>query len=210
MSITEQDHARIEAELRQGRVGIVPRVAMEVRDLDEKRRRLLGRAVPYDVEIDLGWYKESMAPGVFTKSIKESAKGLPLLLFHDSRQLDSIIGVNEEWQDTKAGLDGVWLLDDDDSARRAAEKAESGSLGFMSVGFQPKSGEAGSQFVWDDDDVLHVRRVEARLLETSLTPTPAYADAVTTKVRSQPEAQSTPSLHRWQDYLTSVRTTEGI
>lgn len=205
MTAIEQEHARIEAELRQGRVGIVPRVQMEVRDVDEKRRRLLGRAVPYDVEIDLGWYKESMAPGVFTKSIQESAKQLPLLLFHNPSDLDTIIGVAEAWQDTKGGLDGVWLLDDSDEARRAADKAESGSLGFMSVGFQPKSGEAGTEFAWDDDDVLHVRRKEARLLETSLTPTPAYSDAVITKVRARPEGALSPRLIRWQQYLAEVR-----
>jgi len=205
MPRVDQDHAQIEAELRQGRVGIVPRVQMEIRDVDEKQRRLVGRAVPYNVEIDLGWYKESMSPGVFAKSIQESARQLPLLLFHDSRNLDTIVGVTESWQDTRDGLDGVWLMDDTDEARRAAEKATSGSLGFMSVGFQPKSGDVGSEFVWDEEDVLHVRRKEARLLEVSLTPTPAYADAVVTKVRSKPDAQAHLRVDRWKDYLSTIR-----
>ena len=203
--MTTPNHGAIEAELRQGRVGIVPRVQLEVRDVDEKRRRLLGRAVPYGVEIDLGWYRETIAPGCFTKSIRESAKALPLLLFHESRKLETIIGVNESWQESREGLDGIWLLDDDDDARRAAEKADSGSLGFMSVGFQPKGGEAGTEFSWDDDDVLHVLRKEARLLEVSLTPTPAYGDAVVTKVRHRPAAAGTPELDRWRKYLAEIR-----
>lgn len=208
---TSEQRSQIERELRDGKVGIIPRLqGIQVRDVDDKGRRLFGRAVPYDVEIDLGWYVESMAPGVFAKSIRESARELPLLLFHDSSSLDTIIGRAESWEDGKSkidgvlGLDGVWKFDRSDEARRAADKAEDGSLGFMSVQFIPKSGEAGSLFSWDDDDVLHVRRIEARLLETSLTPTPAYNAAAVSKVRSRPQL-GTPRLDRWSTWLESAR-----
>ena len=202
---TQQERALIEQQLRSGKVGIVPRMqGVEVRDVDDKGRRLFGRAVPYDVEIDLGWYVESVAPGVFAKSIRESAKDLPLLLFHDSGSLDTIIGRVERWEDGRKGLDGVWLFDDDAESQRAADKAASGSLGFMSVSFIPKSGEAGSVMTWDDEDVLHVRRIEARLLETSLTPTPAYNQAAVSKVRSRPQL-GTPRLERWSQWLASAR-----
>lgn len=210
MTTTEQ-RSQIERQLREGKVGIVPRLQrVEVRDVDDKGRRLFGRAVPYDLEIDLGWYIESMAPGVFAKSIKESARELPLLLFHDSGNLETIVGKAESWEDGKTridgflGLDGVWKFDRSEEARRAADKAEDGSLGFMSVQFIPKSGEAGSVFSWDDDDVLHVRRIEARLLETSLTPTPAYNAAAVSKVRSRPQF-GTPRLDRWRSWLDAAR-----
>ena len=148
---TLEQRSQIEQQLRTGKVGIVPRLQqIEVRDEESgnggKIKRLLGRAVPYDVEIDLGWYVESMAPGVFAKSIRESARELPLLLFHDSNQLDTIIGRVERWEDNRKGLDGVWLFDDDEESQRAAAKAKSGSLAFMSVQFIPKSGDAGSLF----------------------------------------------------------------
>lgn len=202
-----KSRTEIEAELRRGRVGIIPRMQqVEVRDVDDKGRRLFARAVPYDVEIDLGWYLESMAPGVFAKSIQESARDLPLLLFHQADSLDTIVGRVERWEDKRAGLDGVWLFDDSDEARRAADKADSGSLGFMSVGFIPVAGEQGSTFEWDAEDRLHVRRKEARLLEVSLTPTPAYNAAAVTKVRDRPAGvSSAPRLTRWREYLSSVR-----
>lgn len=205
---TLEQRSQIEQQLRSGKVGIVPRLQqIQVRDADGgngKARRLFGRAVPYDVEIDLGWYVESMAPGVFAKSIRESARELPLMLFHDSTNLDTLVGRVERWEDNRKGLDGVWLFDDDDESQRAADKAESGSLAFMSVQFIPKSGDAGSLFSWDDEDVLHVRRIEARLLETSLTPTPAYNAAAVSKVRSRPTF-GTPRLDRWSKWLEGAR-----
>lgn len=202
--LTSEQRAKIEADLIRGKVGIVPAVKMEIRDVDGKRRRVHGRAVPYNVEIDLGFYRETMLPGVFAKSIEESARALPLLLFHESDRIDTIVGRVESWQDGKQGLDGVWLLDDDEYGRAAAGKIESGSLGFMSVGFQPLNGERGSLRTWDEDDVLHVARKEARLLEVSLTPTPAYKEAVIVKVRSRPQV-GTPRIDRWRSYLAGAR-----
>lgn len=201
MTYTAEQRAEVESQLQTGRAGIV--TGLQVRDLDTKARRIQGRAVPYGVEIDLGWYFESMAPGVFTKSIREAARELPLLLFHDGRSLDTVVGKATAWQenvkgsDGISGLEGVWELDADESADRALAKVESGSLNFMSVGFQPKAGDLGSEYRWDDDDELHVLRKEARLLEVSLTPTPAYADAIASKARHQ-VTPGRPRLERWQ------------
>ena len=203
--LTSEQRAQFEAELINGNAAIVaPLTQIEVRDVDQGGRRIFGRAVPYNVEIDLGFYRETMLPGVFARSIKGAARALPLLLFHDSSSLDSIVGRVDRWEDTKSGLDGVWLIDDDEAGRAAAAKVESGSLGFMSVGFQPVGGDHGTLRTWDDDDVLHVARKEARLLEVSLTPTPAYKEAVITKVRSRPVV-GRPRLDRARAWLTSAR-----
>lgn len=198
---TREQRAEVEAALQTGRAGIVS--GLQVRDVDTKARKIQGRAVPYDVEIDLGWYFESMAPGVFTKSIGEAARALPLLLFHDPRSLDTAIGKTDSWQENVKGadgiygLEGVWEIDEGEAEDRALAKVESGSLAFMSVGFQPKAGDLGTEYRWDDDDNLHARRKEARLLEVSLTPTPAYADAVVSKARHQ-VTPGRPRLERWQ------------
>ena len=201
MTYTREQRQEVELGLQTGRAGIVS--GFQIRDVDTASRKIQGRAVPYDVEIDLGWYFESMAAGVFTKSIKESARALPLLLFHDPRSLDTAIGKTDSWQENARGadgihgLEGVWEIDPGEEEDRALAKVESGSLAFMSVGFQPKAGELGSEYRWDDDDNLHVRRKEARLLEVSLTPTPAYADAVVSKARHQ-VIPGRPRLERWQ------------
>jgi len=169
------------------------------------RKYLEGRAVPYNVAANTGWYKEIVAPGCFTKSIRESAAHLPLLLFHDSHSLDAIIGLAETWEERTDGLWGVWALSDAEHAQRAAQMAEQGLLGFMSIGFMP----IRSETVYDDNDEATITRLEARLLETSLTPTPAFKDATVTKVRHNaiemnPQV-SGRQLDGWKSWLTDAK-----
>lgn len=157
---------------------------IEFRDVQrsESGRWLEGRAVPYGEWTDVGWFMERMAKGVFSKSIREAAKGLPLLLWHDNRTFP--VGVSEKWTERDAGLDGVWRIDTGDQlAVEAARKAADGYLTGMSVGFAPMPEEDTLDI--DDDGLMWVTRNEARLLETSLTPTPAYAGAQVQLVRSR-------------------------
>ena len=152
---------------------------------DDQAPRLRGRAVPYGVWTDTGWYMERIMPGTFTKSIREAASRLPLLLFHDSRSFP--IGASEEWIENDDGLDGVWDLDpDDEDAMTALRKVRLRMLTGMSVGFVPieeyrtvkgKRIDVNTDVELDEDGIPWVTRRQARLLETSLTPTPAYVGA---------------------------------
>ncbi|MGO5272677.1 HK97 family phage prohead protease, partial [Collinsella sp. LCP21S3_C3] len=147
---------------------------LEFRDVDatESLRYLEGRAVPYGQWQDVGWYMEQIQPRAFAKSIREAARKLPLLLWHDNRSFP--VGVSERWTETDDGLDVVWRLDiEDDLAMTAARKARDGMLTGLSVGFASIEDEREL----DDDGLMWVKRIEARLLEVSLTPTPAYAGA---------------------------------
>lgn len=185
---------------------VVPAV-MELRDVEVGTGRLKyleGRAVPYGTATDLGWYSEIIEKGAFAKSIREAANGLPLLLFHEARQLDTHIGAAERWTEQSDGLHGLWRLDDADEAQRAARMTVDGLLGYLSVGFQP----IRSTTEFDDDDRVTVIRHEARLLETSLVSTPAYPTATVTKVRtaeaSLHEDMSGRRLAGWREYLDRV------
>lgn len=207
MATTQQQRDAELRELIKGRHGVVPSVNLELREAQSVAgsRYVEGRAVPYNVEIDLGWYFEQFSPGAFTKSIRESARALPLLLFHNDRDLASVIGVNDTWDERNDGLHGVWKFDDTDDAQAAITRVESGSLAFMSIGFQPIAGDKGSVFTWDDNDELHVLRKEARLVETSLVATPAYKDAAVTKVRAARPSQATRRLDAARSWLSSHR-----
>lgn len=207
MTMTEQQREAEKRDLIKGRHGIVAQVGLQVRDAQTAAgsRRIEGMAVPYNTEIDLGWYYEQFAPGAFTKSIREAARALPLLLFHNDRDLGSVIGVNESWDERSDGLHGVWRFDETDDAKAAIERVESGSLAFMSIGFQPVAGEQGSVISWDDMDELHVLRKEARLVEVSLVATPAYKDAAITKVRAARPVQSTRRLEAARAWLAANR-----
>lgn len=156
-------------------------------------RYIEGRAVPYNVWTDTGWYYEQVAPGAFAKSIREAASGLPLLLFHDGRSFP--VGVSERWTEESDGLVGLWRMDEDDQdAVKALDKAGKRMLTGLSVGFLPienmqrdESGDTvdvNNTVTFDGMGIPYVTRREARLLEVSLTPTPAYVGAEVIAVRS--------------------------
>lgn len=157
---------------------------------------IIGRAAPYNLDDIVAWggpwggYRERLLPGVFSKSIKESAFDLPLLLHHDRRSLP--VGKAEEWTENESGLFGQWAIDrDDPDAVKAARKARDGYLSGLSVGYIPMTARDkwtwASEDDWDPDDPLTwdlVERAEARLVETSLVTTPAWAEAHVMEVRS--------------------------
>lgn len=190
--------------------------AVQVRDLDATKdlRSLKGIAVPYNRQADIGFFLEEFAPGSLSKSIQESARALPLLLFHDTSQFP--IGAATKWTETDEGLEGEWRLDKSEVAQRAAQLALDGVLNFMSIRFSPIRSEW--TYVEDfapDLGAAHkdsVRRTEARLLETSLVSTPAYNEASVQWVRSGERAldreASGKVLSGWQEYLERMRSTQ--
>ena len=185
--------------------------ALEFRDVepDQTGRWLEGRAVPYGVEQDVGWYLETVRKGAFTKSIREAARRLPLLLWHDSHTFP--IGVSHQWNERDDGLWCTWELDTaDERAVEAARKARAGMLTGLSVGFVPIKSE---RTVDEETGIVHVTRIEARLLEVSLTPTPAFAGAQVSLVRSREHLTREKSPRRsarldaWRTYLRSLTDT---
>ena len=177
-------------------------------DTTEDLTMIEGLAVPYGVETNVGWYIEEMAPGVFGKSIRESKRDLPFLLFHNGQVFP--IGSASKWTERSDGLLGQWRIDSDDPiAQEAARKARDGFLTGLSVGFQPTRSERIDR----DDEPLLIRRIEARLLEVSLVSTPAYVDAGVSLVRSLEgdtlPAESRNARHprrdRWQRELERLR-----
>jgi hypothetical protein len=174
----------IAPELRQMTTALVLR---DVQTVGKPYRYLEGRAVPYGELANVGWYLEAHRAGSFGESTKAgTGKGLPLLLFHDNRSFP--IGRAETWAHDAGGLDGVWRLNESPEAQRAAAAAEDGELVGMSVGFSPIRSDWEYVDDWNPDlgpdHMDRVERVESRLLEVSLTPTPAFEQAAVTAVRT--------------------------
>lgn len=183
-------------------------------------RFLAGRAVPYGEFASIGWFEEEHQAGSFARSITEAAARLPLLLWHDNRTFP--VGVSDEWKDGDDGLDAVWRMDDADEARRAADLASKQMLTGLSIGFAP----IRSAWTYLDDDEWNpeegrldrVTRLESRLLEVSLTPTPAFAGAKVSLVRSRDQHETrseqrggrrnvTPRLQEWQRISEQLKRT---
>jgi HK97 family phage prohead protease len=185
-------------------------LGIELRDVetDDKFKELYGRAVPYGVQTDIGWFLESFARGSLAKSTKESAAALPLLMFHNDMALP--VGSARKWEDKPDGLWGTWRLAGTREAQEAAELAHDGHLNFMSIRFQPI--RSTWTFVEDLSDITakdSVERHEARLIEVSLVSTPAYNDATVKWVRSfeaqRRDVDRTPSLDAWKTELERLK-----
>jgi len=181
---------------------------------------LEGMAVPYNTWTDTGWEYEQFAPGAFAKSISENPR-LPLLLWHDNRTWP--VGASREWDERDDGLWGApWELDESEEAQRGADLADKGMLTGMSIGFVPSRRDEANEWVnvetgepLDEDDwwnpMAGVIRHEARLVEVSLTPTPAYAGAQVALVRSAERHQTrqrrrgAEEIAGWRRYLEGIR-----
>jgi hypothetical protein len=197
---------------------LVPGRTVQLRDVSDRGNytELVGIAVPYNRDADIGWFVESFAPGSLSKSIKEAARSLPLHLFHDDTTFP--IGVARKWTELDTGLEGLWKLDDSDLAQRAARMADGGEdgepmLGYMSIRFSPIRSDWTYVEDWNPDlGPAHkdrVVRTEARLLETSLVSTPAYKEATVSLVRTGERAIGREATGRelkgWREYLDRVR-----
>ena len=138
-------------------------------------RVLTGIAVPYGTVTMKGPYPggERFARGAFKRTIKSQAGRLPKLFRnHDHSQA---VGVPIDIRDTDDGLVGSWRLADTPAGNAVLQEVREGVLDALSVGFQTVREEAV-------DGVREIR--EARLLETSLSPLPAYDGAVVLSLRT--------------------------
>jgi HK97 family phage prohead protease len=186
---------------------------LALRDLDTGGRAVLthleGRAVPYDTWANVGPYMEQFRPGAFAKSIRERP-ALPLMLFHGRDDIWPI-GLAEKWSSQPDGLYGTWKLNGSANAQRAGQMARSGELGFLSIGFVAirSAPEQVADYNPDlgEDHMDRMTRIEARLVETSIVPTPAYADAVVTQVRHyrRPAHDPHPRLTAWKREAAALR-----
>jgi HK97 family phage prohead protease len=146
-----------------------------------------------------------LQPGVFAKSIAESARALPLFANHAHDQVP--VGKASRWTEAADGLYGEWLMDTRAEAREIVRLVNEDLLGGMSVGFLPIHSD------WDNSgDKPRVVRHEARLLETSLVAVPAHSTARVLAVRSAGEPDDptsrvipTPRLTEFKAWLASVR-----
>jgi hypothetical protein len=185
---------------------------MQLRDtqlVGKPYKYLEGRAVPYGVWADIGWFLEQHEQGSLDRTTKEAASKLPLLLFHNNRSWP--VGVSESWSHDDEGLNGVWRLNQTNDAQQAAMLAESGDLGYMSIGFSPirSSWEYVDDFNPDlgPDHMDRVTRQESRLLEVSLTPTPAFSTAEITMVRTRerPRPRQELRVDAWRRELAKLQ-----
>jgi HK97 family phage prohead protease len=174
----------------------------EMQAVGRPYRYLEGRAVPFnDYQPVSGFYLEAHHPGSFKRSVNggDGAKA-PLLLFHDNQRFS--IGHAERWEHQDDGLHGVWRLNETEDAQTAAALARNEDLTGLSIGFIPDGSKDQWDYVGDwapelgPDHMDRVMRMANRLLEVSLTPTPAFASAQVSDVYVDTHTEEMLSTHR--------------
>jgi hypothetical protein len=168
-------------------------------------RKMTGQVATYNKLYDLRGFTERLMPGVFRKSITESARALPLMMEHEHKMIP--VGKTVRWDDNEERLLGEWEFDTRAEATEAARLADEGFLTGLSVGFLPL------QDRWDfSGDRPHADRYEARLLETSMVSVPGYDDAGVLALRSAGCIEvpglaivPTPRLHEARAWLAELK-----
>jgi HK97 family phage prohead protease len=165
-----------------------------------------GRAAPYGVWAPIpGNRLESLARGVFSKSIQEAARGLPLLLHH--KHDTEPIGHAVEWHDEPDGLHARWVMANTDDARRIHGLISDGDMSGLSVGFVPLVNDPKVQRLVSPPEVGRVTRKIARLAEVSVVSVPTWAEAVVTHTRAGDTPLTTRHVHAaaWRQWLDGIR-----
>lgn len=176
----------------------------EIRTADEGTElALTGRLVPYDVWAPIGGLvEERHRPGVFAKSIEESARALPLKAEHEQRTLP--IGKAVEWDDRPDGLWGRWIMAPTEQARTVHRMVAEGFMTGLSCGFLPLAG--GSDYEQrTPPSMSRITRRQARLLEGSVVAVPTWSEAVVSVTRSRHgRPTTTPHADAWRAWRRTL------
>lgn len=171
-----------------------------------------GLAVPYGrpgpIVVRIGGRptpaEELMHPGVFSKSISEAARNLPLLVNHRRDELP--VGRSVEWDDRPGGLWARWIMAATEAAEQIHTMIKDRFLTGLSVGFIPNVSTVtlGSP----PSTLPQIHRRQGRLFEVSVVSVPTFAEAVIEHTLSRGEKVLPVADVRvlaWQEYLRSIR-----
>lgn len=153
---------------------------MELREVDESERVVVGVVAPYD---EVSYLTpdpngERIRRGAFGRSIAHLASrkrrgGIPLLRGHDRAVA---LGESRTFTEGGDGLVGEFVVNHGEQGDRLLEDCRDGYLRGMSAGWVPLDARRGS------DGVREI--TEAKLVEVSLVAVPAYEGAAMLAVRN--------------------------
>lgn len=150
---------------------------LEVR---QKGRMIVGWAVPFDEEADVGFYQEVFRHGAFTKTIAERGDKVKVLAGHRADRMP--LGKASRLEERSKGLWAELFISNTTQGDEALQLVADGALDALSIGFRPIRHRTR-------DGVLE--RLEVRLDEISLVPLPVYDDAEIVAVRSREQVLTT-------------------
>ena len=171
--------------------------SVEVRNVDDGHF-IRGVAAPYNTPTDIGDYVETLAPGLFKRSIDHRGPSIGLMEQHNRQAF--AVGLNPSFEETNDGLVATFSVSPTARGQEALNLAKTGSYG-MSVGFVPVQNETATV-----GGRRHITRTEAKLDHVGLVLNPAYKDARILEARHDDDAAPfdpdnpahAPMLARWR------------
>jgi HK97 family phage prohead protease len=163
-------------------------------------RTVFGLAVPYGSSADIPGgpygetFRETFRAGAFAKSIAERGPAKTKLLAQHGRGGHLPVGRATALREDPSGLIIEGRISETPTGDEVLQLIRDGVLDSFSVGFDPIVDS------WSADRTS-VERVEARLREVSLTPFPAYADALVGGVRDSGRSLSPEAVRRRLELL---------
>jgi HK97 family phage prohead protease len=153
---------------------------MEIRDVAESRREIVGVVAPYNETTYLTGDPrgERLLRGCFAKSIAQRGARIPLCVGHDHGAERGAVGLSTRWEENGEGLLGVFAVRPDARGDDVLADVGAGYLPALSVGFAPLLANTRRA----PDGALEHR--EAALKEVSLVVVGAYDGARVLAVRS--------------------------
>jgi Escherichia/Staphylococcus phage prohead protease len=154
----------------------VNELPMEIREVRESERLVIGVVAPYDETTYLAPDPagERIRRNAFARSIAHRSGKIPLLDAHERRM---IMGVSRSLEETPGGLIGTFRVNEGDIGDTFLANVRNGYYGGLSAGFLPLGNvERGP------DGVREIR--EAKLVEVSAVGVPAYEGAGLLAVRN--------------------------
>jgi HK97 family phage prohead protease len=151
---------------------------MEIRDVTEARREIVGVVAPYDETTYLTGDPrgERLIRGCFAESIRRKGDRIPLCIGHNHGR--AAVGLSRSWREDGDGLVGVFAVRADPEGDKALGDVRDGYLPALSVGFAPIPARTRRAA---DGALEHT---EAALKEVSLVVVGAYDGARVLAVRS--------------------------
>lgn len=146
--------------------------SIEVRE-DSEGLSFRGHAAVFDQEVDFGFFREKVAPGAFSKTIKDGAD-VRFLFNHDPNTVMARTTVgNLRLSEDKSGLAVEADLDENDvDVQRLVPKLRSGNVTQMSFGFTVTKEEVEKSEEKSASDLRILREVQ--LFDVSPVTFPAY------------------------------------
>lgn len=141
-------------------------------------QRIIEAVIPYGIPADInGSFMETLKPGTFARSARERGDRIPVLFGHQ-HELPPV-GKTDRLDESTSGLATFLRIAKTDRGDEVLSLAAEGMMPGISPAFQvPDGGDT-----WTDNGRTRVIR-EAKLIEISLTPWPAYPEAKVLAVRS--------------------------